>query len=306
LRTGNSFTASGQLIDRLAFVACVSAGPARPTPVLDAIEKALVETAAVIAASKNADVDFDRKCATMGEKLEVRRGADIIVSIVVRDPAGTNFSPYTFANPSLAQVGINRPLNAPVLDHIDVVRGLVTGYKTPGAPDYSGLWPSDWIENPYLPNVPEGAKNTSAAIFRTFNNVTWTTVPGDKQLKKMTFRIPAVTTSQYLRLRGTNMPASVDYETDANGNPLADRWTNAAALNPTVPGGADGLPAGANLRIPCNALGTTEYNGCPSHLATVNGQKYVSYDVAAWADLWFYSNPIFIEVAGSTLVAGVK
>jgi hypothetical protein len=40
-------------------------------------------------------------------------------------------------------------------------------------------------------------------------------------------------------------------------------------------------------------------------LAVVNGQKYLSYDVAAWADLWFYSNPIYIEVAGSTPIAGV-
>jgi len=28
--------------------------------------------------------------------------------------------------------------------------------------------------------------------------------------------------------------------------------------------------------------------------------------VAAWSDLWFYSNPVFIEVKGSSLVAGVK
>ena len=50
----------------------------------------------------------------------------------------------------------------------------------------------------------------------------------------------------------------------------------------------------------------TEIDGCPAHLPVVNGQKYSAYDVAAWADLWFYSNPIFIEVKGSTLVAGVK
>ncbi|MET0657764.1 MAG: hypothetical protein ABW110_06360, partial [Steroidobacteraceae bacterium] len=110
----------------------------------------------------------------------------------------------------------------------------------------------------------------------------------------------------YLRLRGTNLPASVPFETDADGNPLADLYTNASAVNPTTPGGADGIPAGANLRIPCNTVGTTEYNGCPSHLATVNGQKYSSFDVAAWSDLWFYSNPIYIEVKGSTLVAGVQ
>jgi hypothetical protein len=32
----------------------------------------------------------------------------------------------------------------------------------------------------------------------------------------------------------------------------------------------------------------------------------VAFDVAAWADLWFYSNPIYIEVEGATKVAGVN
>ena len=41
-------------------------------------------------------------------------------------------------------------------------------------------------------------------------------------------------------------------------------------------------------------------------MKTGTTQKHVSYDVAAWADLWFYSNPIFVEVQGSTVVAGVK
>jgi hypothetical protein len=306
LRTGNSFAASGQLIDRLAFVACVSNSPARPTPVLDAIENALVEVAAVAAASRNTDVDFDRKCATMGEKLKVRRGQDVIVSIVVRDPSGTNYSPYSFPNPSLAQVGITQPLDKPALDHVDVIRGLVTGYKQPGAPDYAGQWPNDWLNNPSLDNVPAGAKNTSAEILRTFNGATWSSAHTDKQLKKMTFRLRAVKDSQYLRLRGTNLPASVDFETDADGNPLADLWTNATAINPSVPGGTDGIPANTNLRIPCKTVGTTEFDGCPSHMAVVNGQKYSSFDVAAWADLWFYSNPIYLEVEQSTLVAGLK
>jgi hypothetical protein len=38
----------------------------------------------------------------------------------------------------------------------------------------------------------------------------------------------------------------------------------------------------------------------------VSGQKMVAYDVAAWAELRFYSNPIYIQVNGSTVVAGVK
>ncbi|MGH8575779.1 MAG: hypothetical protein ACREXJ_02465 [Gammaproteobacteria bacterium] len=304
LRSGNSWTASGQLIDRLAFVACAD------TPIHDAV------AAALAAAAKNTDIDL-KKCATMGEKLVVDSGAEIVVAIVVRDPSGTNYAPYTFPNPSLAQIDIQQPLNAPVLDHIDVIGGLVTAYKDPDMPDYYGQWPSDWINNPNLANVPAGAKNTSAAILRAFNSATWKTVPGAKQFKKMTFRIRAVTASQYLRLRGTNLPPSVPNETDANGNPLPDLSTNPAAVNPSSPGGTDGIPANTHLRIPCMVTGTNvpgnditytgaAIDGCPAHLPSVDGQKFLAFDVAAWADLWFYSNPIFIEVKGSAVVAGVE
>jgi hypothetical protein len=311
LRSGNVWASSGQLIDRLAFVVCAN------TRIPDSIGNTLVEGAALLAAKQNTDVDLDWTCATLGEKLSIRAGQDVVVAVAVRDPAGTNYSPYTFPNPSLAQVGISVPLNKPVLDHIDVIRGLVSGYKTPGAADYAGEWPRTWLSNPDLATVPEGAKNLSAAIVKTFNQSNWHVEHSDKQFKTMVFRIKDVTKSQYVRLRGTNMPASVPYETDADGNPLADIATNAGAINPTLPGGADGLPAGANLRIPCNTVGTnvpatavvytgTAIDGCPAHLPVINGQKMVAYDVAAWSDLWFYSNPVYIEVKGSTLVAGVK
>jgi len=311
LRTGNAWSSSGQLIDRLSFVVCAD------TRLNDAIGNVLLEAAAVIAAKQNTDVDLDAKCATLGEKLEVKRGSEVVVAIVVRDPSGANYSPYTFPNPSLAQVGVSQPLNKPVLDHIDVIGGGVTGYKIPGAADYSGQWPNTWISNPDMATVPEGAKNTSAQVVRTFGQGNWHSVPGDKQYKAMVFRLRNVNQSQYLRLRGSNLPASVPFETDADGNPLADINTNAAAINPTLPGGTDGAPANANLRIPCTTTGTnvpetavtytgTTINGCPAHLPVVNGQKMVAYDVAAWSDLWFYSNPVFIEVKGSSLVAGVK
>jgi len=312
LRTGNAFSASGQLIDRLAFVACAS------YPGIGSRTNAAVETIAVAAATNNTDIDASN-CATMGEKLKVRPGAEIVVSIVVRDPSGTNYSPYSFPNPSLAQIGTTQPLNQPVLDHIDVIGGQVTGYRSPTGPNYAGEWPRDWIANRDLARVPAAAKNTTAAVMRTFNSATWTTVAGNTDFKKMTFRIPAVSTSQYVRLRGSNLPASVPSETDANGNPLPDLLTNAGAINPSVPNGTDGIPANTNLTIPCTAVGTnvptnaTPYpagsppiDGCPAHLPVKNNVKYVAYDVAAWSDLWFYSNPIFVEVTGATLVAGVR
>jgi len=170
--------------------------------------------------------------------------------------------------------------------------------------------------------VPAGAKNTSTRILKTFNgSAGWTPVTSSvdgTQFLSMSYRIPATTQSQYVRLRGTNLPAGVPFETDANGNPLADSFTNT-------------VPNTNNLSIPCTVVGTnvptgtTTYNydqpkidGCPNHLPTLSaaktlngvtvpaGTKMVAFDVAAWSDLWFYSNPIYVEVAGSSLVAGVN
>lgn len=315
LRSGNTWVDSGQLIDRLAFVACASyRGPA-------ARSNAAVEAIAVAAAQANRDTDV-AGCATMGEKLKVRRGADLVVAVVVRDPAGKSFSPYSFPNPSLLQVGINQPLDMPVLDHVDVIQGLVTGFKQPGASDYAGAWPDDWVDraNPQqlrtLDTVPEAAKNLTAQVLRTFNASTWTTVPGQPEWKKMSFRIPAVVASQYVRLRGTNLPPAVPFETDAAGNPLSDLWTNTGSVQAKTSSAIE-FPENFFLRVACTTVATNApangdlftgngIDGCPNHLPVVNGQRMVGFDVAAWSDLWFYSNPIFVEVAGSTPVAGVK
>jgi len=308
LRSGNSFASSGQLIDKLVFVACAADSY---------YTEAKVQSLAVAFAATGGD--FYRKgCAVMGQKLVVAPGTDIVVGIGLRDPVGINHAPYSFDNPSLLQVGIHQPINAPVLHHVDVVGGLVTGFKTPGAADYSGEWPRNtaWLgldgSVANLSVVPDAAKNTSAAILKTFTRgaKNWiVTKRTDGAYVKMAFTIPAVAASQYVRLRGTNMPPAVPYETDASGNPLPDLFTNA---NDTT-----------LLKIPCTTVGTNvpdtgtpwtsgTIDGCPKHLAIatgaspIAGQKAVSYDIAAWSDLWFYSNPIFVEVSGSFKVAGVK
>ena len=316
LRSGNAWSTQGQLIDRLAFVACTS------YPGIGARTNAAVEAIAIAAATGATDTDKSG-CATLGEKLPARPGAEIVVAVVVRDPAGTNFAPYSFPNPSLLQVGINQPINKPVLDHVDLIGGKVTGYKTPGSADYAGEWPRNfnWLKadgtTTGLANVPAAAKNTSAAILKTFSgngSSAWTQVQSgvdNTVFLKMSYRIPAVQASQYVRLRGTNLPAAVPYETDANGNPLADIYTNA---NDTTMLSIPCTTVGTN--VPANGANWTQANGaidgCPAHLATatgaspIAGKKAVSYDVAAWSDLWFYSNPIYIEVANSVAIAGVK
>ncbi len=307
LRSGNSWTASGQLIDRLAFIACTG------QRFKGAIGEAELEVQALKAAMNRTTWDHasTTNCATMGEKLKVNPGEDVVVAIALRDPTGTSFSPYSFANPSLAQIGKVQPLNKPELDHVDLIRGMVSGYKTPGAPDYAGAWPDNWIDNQDLSTVPAAAKNTTAGVIRTFGAGKWKSQHGNGDaafsgFKTMVYRIPAVQASQDLRLRGTNLPPAVPYETDANGNPLADIYTNASdpskltipcTVRPSTPVPADTVYTGA------------EIDGCPDHMARypeVTGQQYVSYDVAAWADLWFYSNPIYIEVKDGQIVAGVN
>jgi hypothetical protein len=333
LRSGNNWVDSGQLVDRLTFVACVG----NPSRGGHGRSEAAVEALALAAVTGNTDVD-KAGCATMGEKLVVEPGSDVIVAIALRDPPGKSYSPYSFPNPSLLQVGIVQPLDEPVLDHVDVIGGLVTGMRQPGTPEYAGAWPDSWVDPyaneaaaqilPSLAAVPAAAKNETARVVKVFGEGTWKDCPTEAGVKSMTFRIRAVRDSQYFRLRGTNMPPAVPYETDASGNPLPDVWTNSGSVQ-FKNSSAIEFPTNALLRIPCTAVGTNvpandvlytgvgepKIDGCPNHLPTVtipaSGStpaytgKAVAFDVAAWADLWFYSNPVFIEVNYSTLVAGV-
>jgi hypothetical protein len=284
LRSGNSYATSGLLIDRLAFVVCAT-NPAVPRRA----NVALIEKAVTTAATNNTDVRIDG-CATMGEKLVVRPGADLIVAVGLRDPEGKNFSPYSFPNPSLRQIGLTQPLNQPVLDHVDLVGGNVTGYVSPSdTAKYAGEAGKVLTSTAggsvvtLQPDAP-AAVNTSTKLIKTFNRTNWTASAGG--IRTMSMVIPAVKTSQYFRLRGTNLPPSTPFETDADGNPLLDYL-----LQP-----GDGTAG----KVKC------EDPACPSHLVTVNGVKYSSYDVSAWADLWFYANPVFVEVVTSVKVAGVK
>jgi len=285
LRSGNAFATSGQLIDRLAFVVC-AANPGIPRKA----NTALLEAAVRNAVTGNAEVRIDG-CATMGEKLVVRPGADLIVAIAVRDPEGKNFSPYSFPNPSLKQIGVTQPLNEPVLDHIDVLGGNVTGYVDPNdRGNYAGEAGKPLTGTAgdpaatYQADAP-ATLNTSARKLKTFNKSNWTASSGG--VLTMSYVVPAVKASQYFRLRGTNLPPATPYETDADGNPLMDYLV--LPFDQTKPG-----------TVPCTDA------ACPAHLRTINGVKYSGFDVAAWADLWFYANPVFIEVLNSVRVAGVR
>jgi len=284
LRSGNSFATSGQLIDRLAFVVC-SLNPALPVKT----STALIEAAVSNAVKNNAEVRIDG-CATMGEKLVVRPGANLVVAMAMRDPEGTNFSPYSFANPSLKQINVTQALNLPVLDHVDVIGGNVTGLvsatNTAAYAGEAGKILTGTAGDPtatYQADAP-ATLNTSARKVKTFNTTNWTSTTGG--IRSMSYLVRNVSATQYFRLRGTNLPPSTPNETDADGNPLLDYLV--IPFDTSKPG-----------TVPCNEA------ACPAHLRTINGIKYSSFDVSAWADLWFYSNPVFVQVTGSTSVASI-
>ncbi len=75
---------------------------------------------------------------------------------------GTNYSPYSFNNPSLLPLTIQEPLNRPSLRRVDFIKGNVTGVIPTNSANYTN------------------ATNPSASMLATFNPNTWT-VSGTKR-----------------------------------------------------------------------------------------------------------------------------
>ncbi len=192
--------------------------------------------------------------AMMGQTLEVKAGQRVTIKIRVHDPYGANFCPIDMDNPSLAQIGKSVPLNMPKLHHVDLIGGEVTGYIDPADEAYQ-----------------KDTNETTRVIkqFRTKRRTKrgWST---------FTYKFKAQAGKHmYFRLRGTNMPANVPYETDENGNPLADSEANDNIYANMDEGALE------SMLFPDVEIDTN------SKLAEV---------AEAYADLWFYSNPIFVKV----------
>jgi hypothetical protein len=230
LRSGASWFVEGDLIDKLSFTAK--------------------------AKGKNG-----RTKAIMGQTLDVKRGAMVTLRIKLRDPQGTNNCPLDMENPSLAQIGISQPLNMPVLDHIDLIGGEVTGYIDPSDADFTK------------------ETNDSTAVVATFERK-----DGLRRNGNMSFvyRFKA-DKDMYFRLRGTNLPANVPFETDAEGNPLADSEAEDNLYNMS----GEELSSYMFKDILDHVIERKIDSATTSKLDEV---------AEAYADLWFYSNPIFINV----------
>lgn len=229
LRSGNTYSVMGDLIGNdFYFVACY---------------------------------DRSGKCATMGQELVVREGrGNVVFQIQLSDPEGVNNSPYNFPNPSLAQIGIEQPINEPVLHHVDIITGDITGEISPDDPEYKS-----------------NNSNPSTKIFFTFDESNWIEDDGGIRIMRWTVPVSEMSGDHYVRVRGTNMPQGTPNETDADGNPLSDNLAD---------------------NIPCPYVSDSETfdpAACPAHLPeNESGVRVLGFDVESWADLWFYANPIYI------------
>jgi hypothetical protein len=186
-------------------------------------------------------------------------------------------------NPSLAQIGVSQPLNMPVLDHIDLIAGDVTGYVEPTdeeCPDMDTRDLEEYVEDGnYVPAYCIET-NDSTKVVKTFKPK-----GGAKKHGYMTFSYEIEPENDmYFRLRGTNLPAGVPYETDEDGNPLADELASGAIYDQL-----------ASEDLQAALIGELQDYVLDSKLG---GETYSKLDevAEAYGDIWFYSNPIFIEV----------
>ncbi len=171
-------------------------------------------------------IGTEKVTGVMGSSMVIAKGKSVKITIKARDPQAANYNTYSsYTNP--------------VLNHIDIIKGKVTGKIDPASPKYSEQTVSTTsvIARFDAAGGVSDTKNITSQKWKSLGNG-WV---------EMSMIISNITDSVYFRLRGTNQGLNVTNETDAEGNPLAD------------------------------AL-----------MGTNNATK-------AFADLWFYSNPIFVN-----------
>jgi hypothetical protein len=202
-------------------------------------------------------VEANGQSAMMGQTLIVAAGEEVTVKVLMRDPKGTNFCPLNMDNPSLAQIGVSQPLNMPVLDHVDMITCSITGNV-----------PMTNVDNPAATDY-----QTDAAVAATFDASNWKANKNGMIQVKYTM---VVEDDMFIRLRGTNLPAGVPFETDADGNPLADSLANDNIYSIMDP-----------IELEDKLFDGVE----------IDTNSKLDEVCEAYADVWFYSNPIFIEIA---------
>ncbi len=125
----------------------------------------------------------DRVIGNMGDSIKVRKGDSVNLVIKFRSPATNNNGDH------------------PVVDHVDLITGAVTGKVASGSPDYN---------NPVNPSTKVLARFWTGGMHADPNG--WYTI---------NYRVKNVNGGTYYRLRGTNGAVN-SANVDAAGNPVID------------------------------------------------------------------------------------
>ena len=181
------------------------------------------------------ELEFKIGSSTMGQTAQINGAATITVRLHnPQTPNNNRYSDYT----------------TPVLDHFDIIEGIVGEKVTPpatipadGQTGYSNEYKCDSVSTTKV--IARFGKTATSADPNGIATALWTNEGNGYYSATFEVEIPQNTT-RYYRLRGTNQPLGTLNETDDCGNPLADTLV------------------GANSAA------------------------------KAFADLWFYSNPVFL------------
>jgi len=131
----------------------------------------------------------------MGSELGAKSGEDLKITIRFKSPERNNFE-FQLGSGVFANV-------KPVVDHIDLIAGDVTGRETPGTPGYAR------------------DTNPSTRVLKRFTRSDWKLDAEGYFAVSYTVKAGG---NQYFRLRGTNLGTDVPNET-AGGEPLFDAQT---------------------------------------------------------------------------------
>jgi len=148
-------------------------------------------------------VGAGRKSSTMGQTLTAGSGQTLTVTVAIHSPKENNYG------------------GKPVVNHVDLIGGNVTGLISPTSADYTTK-----------------DTNSSTHVIKSFNAADWKSAAGG--WKTATFPVK-VTGDMYFRLRGTNLAPNTPNETDASGDPLVDTLSYTPIPNP-VDGGLTNTP----------------------------------------------------------------
>ena len=177
------------------------------------------------------DLRFVAGEATMGQTY-MSKNKNVRIEIEVLDPDTPNFNTYS-------------DYKNPVLDHIDLIAGEISGIVQPSDPGYN----TDSVSATKVIarfDSKGGVRDADGLVSLRWND-------SGRGWKKMIIEVE-VSGKMYFRLRGTNLAINTPGELDGMGNPLPDI-------------AEENTPA------------------------------------KAFSDLWFYSNPVFVELKNAGNVA---